>query len=74
MAQTEIILGEHKFQTSRLRTRADGGSYRVSANRSKMLIFFAEPEQVIKIEGAANVAAALQELEFALDDGDEGWS
>lgn len=69
--QDVIILGEHRFSTSRLRTRAQGGSYRVSANRHKMIIYFVGPEQKVQIEGAASVSAALQELEFALGDGED---
>lgn len=69
--QDVIILGEHRFSRTRLRTRGEGGSYRVSANRNKMIIYFTNPEQKVQIEGAASVTAALQELEFALGDGED---
>jgi hypothetical protein len=72
--QPEIILGDHKFATARLRRGRDGTSYRVSANRKKMILYFVNPRETVKIEGADNVIAALQELEFVFNTDDEiGW-
>jgi len=73
MPQPQIILGEHRFASNRLRPSEQGGGYKVSSNRNKMVLYFINPAETIRIEGAENVANALREIEYAFDDEDQ-WS
>lgn len=74
MPLPEIIIGDVKFPTSRLRRGGDGVAFRVSGNRRRMILYLVSPAQKIHIEGEKNVIAAIQEIELVFSDDDEkGW-